>query len=139
MGCNCDNCGGTVKGLHHIGIRVSDAQKSEQFYADALGFKKTAEYQNDSGTKLVFIRVGTCVIELIEAPVKKEYPTGIIDHVALEVADIEPLVCRLTEKRIMFDTGIISENPHMLGGTKNIFFKGPDGERIELFEAVEEV
>lgn len=136
MGCNCENCGGVVAGLHHIGIHVKDASVSEKFYVEALGFQKTAEFHNGN-TTLIFIQAGSCVIELIENANKDERPTGTIDHVALSVKDIEPFVCRLTEKRIRFDTGVIMTNPWLFGGAKNIFFKGPDGERIEFFEVPE--
>lgn len=133
MGCKCDGCGGVVTGLHHIGVHVRDARASEKFYVETLGFEKTHEFVNGP-TTLIFVRAGSCVIELIENAVKDDRPVGAIDHVALEVKDIEPFVCRLTEKLVNFDTGEIRENAWLFGGAKNIFFKGPDGERIEFFE-----
>ncbi|MBQ3080312.1 MAG: VOC family protein [Clostridia bacterium] len=136
MGCNCDNCGGVVTGLHHIGVHVRDAKISEKFYVELLGFEKTAEFHNGP-TTLVFVKAGSCVIELIENADKTERPKGVIDHVALQVKDIESLVCRLIEKQIVFDTMDIQVNPWLFGGAKNIFFKGPDGERIEFFEVPE--
>jgi len=133
MACNCNNCGGVVTGLHHIGVHVRDAKISEKFYVETLGFEKTYEFHNGP-TTLIFVKAGSCVIELIENANKDDRPVGTIDHIALEVKDIEPFVCRLTEKMVNFDTGEIRENPWLFGGAKNIFFKGPDGERIEFFE-----
>ncbi len=133
MACNCNSCGGAVTGLHHIGVHVKDARASEKFYVEDLGFEKTHEFVNGQ-TTLIFVKAGTCIIELIENANKDERPVGTIDHIAMEVTDIEPFVCRLTEKMIKFDTGVISKNDWLFGGAKNIFFKGPDGERIEFFE-----
>lgn len=133
MGCNCENCGGVVTGLHHIGVHVRDARASEKFYVETLGFEKTNEFVNGP-TTLIFVKAGGCVVELIENANKDDRPVGTIDHIALQVKDIEPFVCRLTEKMVNFDTGEIRENPWLFGGAKNIFFKGPDGERIEFFE-----
>ncbi|MBQ1257788.1 MAG: VOC family protein [Clostridia bacterium] len=133
MACNCNNCGGVVTGLHHIGVHVRDAKVSEKFYVDLLGFEKTHEFHNGP-TTLIFVRAGSCVIELIENANKDDRPVGTIDHICLEVKDIEPFVCRLTEKMVNFDTGEIKENAWLFGGAKNIFFKGPDGERIEFFQ-----
>lgn len=136
MACNCEKCGGEIKGLHHIGVHVRDAHVSEKFYVDVLGFEKTVQFQNGP-TTLIFVKAGSCVIELIENANKDDRPVGTIDHVALVVKDIEPLVCRLIEKQVNFDTGEIKTNPWLFGGAKNIFFKGPDGERIEFFEEPE--
>ena len=95
MACNCSLCGGEVIGLHHIGVHVKDARVSEKFYVEDLGFEKTHEFVNGN-TTLIFVRAGSCIIELIENANKDERPVGTIDHIAMEVKDIEPFVCRLT-------------------------------------------
>ncbi|NLG23788.1 MAG: VOC family protein [Clostridiales bacterium] len=133
MGCKCDNCGGGIVGLAHIGIRVRDMEVSKKFYIDALGFELTDECQMGA-TKLAFLNIGDCKIELIQPADYAERVPGQIDHIAVEVTEIEPLVCRLIEKGVRFDTDQISDAPGLLGGVRNIFFSGPDGERIEFFE-----
>ena len=54
-----------IKGLHHIGVKVRDAQTSVRFYEELLDFKKTDEFRNGN-SHLTFLRAGTCVLELIE-------------------------------------------------------------------------
>ena len=133
MECKCDKCGGKITGLAHIGIRVADMDASIKFYVDTLGFELTNE-QSMGATKLAFLNIGTCLLELIQPADFAPREAGSIDHIAVEVIDIEPLVCRLIEKGVKFLTDGINVVPELLGGVKNIFFEGPDGERIEFFE-----
>lgn len=124
-----------IKGLHHIGVKVRDAQTSVRFYEELLDFKKTDEFRNGN-SHLTFMRAGTCVLELIEKPEIERMPAGNIDHVALDVDNIEEIVEKLKARRVEFVNGEINHCDWIYGGVKNIFFKGPDGERIELFEVI---
>ncbi len=135
MGCNCENCGGRTLGLHHIGVMVRDIEASKAFYLGTLGFSLIDEADNN-GAKLALIGVGSCVIELIQRPDHEPRPAGIIDHIAIAVEDIDTLVCKLIEKQVVFETNAIGVFPHLFGGLKNIFFAGPDGERLEFFEPI---
>lgn len=135
MDCNCEKCGGKILGLAHIGIRVRDLEESIKFYTETLGFELTARQQPGS-SKLAFLHIGTCLLELIQPDPFEPREPGQIDHIAVEVTGIESLVCRLIEKRVHFLNDDIMFHPNLLGGVKNIFFTGPDGERIEFFEYV---
>lgn len=122
---------GIIKGLAHIGIFVKDMDASVKFYRDMLGFTVTDEYQ--MGSRLVFCSIGTCLLELIQP---KEYTPrvpGQVDHIAVEVENIEDLCDELRAKGVSIP-GKIDFNADLLGGVKNVFFEGPDGERIEFFE-----
>jgi catechol 2,3-dioxygenase-like lactoylglutathione lyase family enzyme len=122
---------GKVTGLAHIGVKVRDIEVSKKFYVDMLGFK--VDEENDLGRlKLVFLSNGNCLIELISSDVVPEAP-GQIDHICVEVTGIDELVAELKEKGLVFD-GEVSYGAAIRGGIKNIFFKGPDGERIEFFD-----
>ncbi len=133
MACNCKNCGGTITGLAHIGVRVSNMETSLRFYTDVLGFKLTSQ-QMLGTTHLAFLECGTCLIELIHPANFEPREAGQIDHIALEVKGIDSLVCRLIEKGVHFLSNSINTAPDLLDGVKNIFFTGPDGERFEFFE-----
>jgi lactoylglutathione lyase len=133
MACKCVNCGGKITGLAHIGIFVKSIEQSNAFYADKLGFEITGSHKMGD-TTLEFLRIGSCILELIEKPDYQPRSAGVIDHIAVEVEEIEPLVCKLIEKQIPFLTGEINDAKDLLGGVRNIFFTGPDGERIEFFE-----
>lgn len=119
---------GKIKGLAHIGIFVKDMQTSVQFYRDTLGFQVT-----DTCNNLCFCNIGTCLLELVEIRDYKPRTAGQVDHIAVEVENIEALCDELRARGVKMPDKI-GEMPHLLGGVKNIFFEGPDGERIEFFE-----
>lgn len=134
MACNCKNCGGRVVGLAHIGLYVSDLARSKAFYIDDLGFEPDGDYQLP-GCSISFVRAGSCVVELIRRDAHEPRPAGCFDHVCIEVEDIDTLVCKLIEKNVRFETDHVVDIPEL--SIRNIFFAGPDGERLEFFERAE--
>ena len=132
MSCNCENCGGRITGLAHVGIFVKDIAVSKAFYTEKLGMEVTHTANN--GIELAILQIGSMIIELVE---KKDDPAreaGPIDHLAFAVEDIETLMCKLIEKGIKFNTDEVQTVPGIFGGIKNLWFDGPDGERLEFFE-----
>jgi len=121
---------GKITGLAHIGIFVKDIDKSIDFYK-RLGF--TLDAEENPSIRLAFLSAGNCLIELVE---KKDEPTrsaGVIDHVAVVVDDIDAAIANANANGIEIDTGQVNAMT-ILGGIKNVFFEGPDGERLEFFE-----
>ena len=117
------------KGLAHIGIFTDDPQKCVDFYCENLGF--TPYHAAEFGpVKLRFVRCGSCVIEFVGAGSKPE--NGIVDHIALEVQNIEAIVKNLKAKGVPMEGEIGSMPGFFPNGFKNIFITGPAGERIEL-------
>ena len=119
-----------ITGLAHIGIYVKDINKSIDFYG-RLGFTLDNEEQTPSGTKLAFLSAGTCLIELVG--VNEESTAGVVNHIAMTVDNIEQAVANANANGIDIDTSQINNVP-ILGGIRNVFFTGPDGERLEFFE-----
>ena len=120
---------GNITGLSHIGIFVKDMEKSIDFYK-RLGF--TLDNRASIHVKLAFLSAGTCLIELIE---QKDVTraAGVVDHIAMEVDDIDAAIKRAKENGIAMDeSSVISRD--ILGGIKHMFFEGPDGERLEFFQ-----
>ena len=127
---------GRITGLAHIGIFTQDIDKSQAFYQDVLDFTLTNEEAMENGTRLAFLEAGTCIIELIQPGDPSsiaDRPNGRVDHVAIAVEGIEALAERLKTKGVQFETDAPGSAP-ICGGIKNIFFPGPDGERLEFFE-----
>ncbi len=126
-----------LTGLHHIGVFTSDIANSEKFY-EMIGFESYYKNAAPSGSQIVFVRAGSCVIELIQPTDSTKAlgrPEGQIAHIAIAVKDIESTVKELQAKGVVFDVEAPGHNPgFMAGGMKNIFFTGPAGERLELFE-----
>lgn len=121
-------------GLAHIGVYVADAEKSKDFYLNTLRFDLKAENELPNGVKLIFCDAGTCQIELICPPVSMRRPEGVVSHIAIECKNIEAWVEELRAKGVKFESEQVNVMDGLLGGAKNIFLNGPDGERIELWE-----
>lgn len=121
-------------GLAHIGILVTDAEASKDFYLNTLHFDLKAEHTLPSGVKLIFCDAGSCQIELVCPPAGMKKPEGVVSHIAIECKNIEGWVEELRAKGVKFESDRIGVMAELLGGAKNIFLNGPDGERIELWE-----
>ncbi len=128
-----------ILGLSHVGIKTLDSEKSVDFYKNILGFQHYYKFVSKEGFRLDFLRLGSCVVELINnhKTTENDMDTeGTVAHIALEVLNMESLIDELKKKGI--DTwqtettgGSIDIFPT---GVKNMFFKGPSGEMIEFME-----
>lgn len=121
---------GNLLGLAHIGIFVKNIDASIDFYK-RLGF--TVDNEENMGIRLAFMSAGTCLLELVEQKDWAARPAGVVDHIAITVDDIDAAVANANKNGISVDASKISAAP-LLGGIKNVFFEGPDGERLEFFE-----
>ena len=119
------------RGLAHIGIMTDDPKRCAEFYIDNLGFRYY--HEKDMGqVQIVFVENGGCVIEFVSRGARSG--VGAVDHIALEVQGIEAIVDELRAKGVKFETEKINCMDVFPCGCKNIFFKGPAGERLELFD-----
>lgn len=132
----------SLKGLAHIGIFTINMENTLAFYKDILGME--VSYEKDlvrpgGTTKLGFVRAGSLVLEFIQ-PANTEgildKKGGIVDHIAIEVKDIEGLAGRLRTQGVAFETSDVVEIGELFDGVKAIFFSGPSGERLEFFEYI---
>ena len=121
---------GKITGLAHIGIFVKDIDKSIDFYK-RLGF--TLDTEEKPSIRLAILSAGNCLIELVEKKDEPTRPAGVIDHVAVTVDDIDAAIVNANANGIEIDAGQVN-TMGILGGIKNVFFEGPDGERLEFFE-----
>src|SRR5262245_11835266 len=81
----------SLVGLHHAGMYVSDLQRSIAFYGEAFGLE-VAERLRFGEEDIVFLSVGAGRLELIHAAGVASRGTGIVDHVAFAVDDLDSLV-----------------------------------------------
>lgn len=119
--------------LTHLGIVVKDCERSADFYCQVLGCSLIDHLVNDT-LEIIYLKCGDFTIELLEyiAPPPVTRGTGVYDHLAFTVSDLQAAVASLKEQGFAFE----SDNPLLtMNGKKIIFFFGPDGERIELMEA----
>ena len=122
---------GKIEGLAHIGIFVKDMEASIGYYKK-LGFTLDKE-ESFGNLELAFLSAGTCLIELVKPEEYSKRVAGPIDHIAVVVDDIEAAVANACANGINIDASKIAFAP-VLGGIRNVFFEGPDGERIEFME-----
>lgn len=119
----------------HIGIVVSDLERSKAFYR-ALGFVDGNERIMADKT-LSFMRLGALEVELfaynesVPAPDLPERVLG-FKHLALETQDIDAAFLELREAGIIGEDIAIREMPD---GWRLLFFPDPDGMEIEIKQA----
>lgn len=125
-----------MNGLHHIGLVVSDIEKSILFYTDSLGFALEKRWINPlNGAKIALMHSFGCTYELIEY-VRNDYKgEKPYNHIAVLVEDVEKIMEKFREKKIWLD----SDTPRIImqGRGKIVFCCGPDGELIELHQRLE--
>jgi lactoylglutathione lyase len=142
MGCGKGGCGcEEITGLAHVGLFVEDIEVSKAFYADVLCFEcfdESVEKSDKGDVKIAFMRLGSCVLELVQFPEKKKRSTdSIIAHIALNVMDIEIVQACLEKKGIQFETEKPVISPKVFDkGVKYLMFAGPDGEVLEINETL---
>ena len=120
----------TVIGLHHAGVHVASLERPIAFYEAVFGLYLAGRLSLGP-EQLAFLEVGTCRIELIaDGAAGRE--TGVVDHLAIEVDELDPWVPLLRERGVRLLDDAPVEVPAL--GARTLFCLGPDGERIELFE-----
>jgi lactoylglutathione lyase len=120
----------SVVGLHHAAVHVSHLERSADFY-QAVFRLAVAERLSLGTEQLVFLHAGDARLELI-ADGRGSRETGVIDHVAFEVDDLDEWLIRLRQQGVP----LLDEAPVEVRqlAARILFCLGPDGERIELFE-----
>lgn len=132
-----------IKSLNHMGLVVSDLDKSRAFYVGFLGFAEVprppnflfggAWFRADSGYEVhVILAADTTSNSGIPEPgrAKKE---GLSTHFAFEVDDLDGYIKRANELGIEIVGGPFNRG---LGATQ-LYAQDPDGFQVELFERTE--
>jgi lactoylglutathione lyase len=129
---------GNFRGLQHIGIPVTNLEKSKAFYKE-LGFTPvmSAPFKNENGIgQCCMVRRKDTILELYQLPEIelheiKERRDGRIDHIAFDVNNIS-----LAYKELMKAGFAIESEPVSLDfwdkGCQYFTVIGPDGERLEF-------
>ena len=135
--------------LTHIGICVSELERSVQFYRDVLGFEEVSRLQMQgaiterlldiAGGELqaVYLKLGGTVIELLYYPAAGHIAVDVprpmnrlgLSHISLTVADPDAVAQAIAHSggKILEQTRFAHE-----GVTRALFVTDPDGMRIEL-------
>jgi catechol 2,3-dioxygenase-like lactoylglutathione lyase family enzyme len=143
------------KGMHHIGITVSDLERSIKFYHEVLGLEfanePTSVFSGEALAKGVGVQgaslrqvsfwIGDSQMELLgyktpPSPNRVVPPNNALGaaHAAFLVDDIHAKKRELEAKGVTFysDVNIVDDGP--LAGWRWCYFADPDGVSLELVE-----
>lgn len=123
-----------ITGLTHAAVRVTDIDKSLEFYSNVLGLSEQFRLTNDEGKPwLVYLKIAERqFIELFPgATGSHDAPTtaGLV-HICLEVDDIQATYKELTGR------GLVTRGEPIVGGDGSWQFwtNDPDGNPIECHQ-----
>jgi catechol 2,3-dioxygenase-like lactoylglutathione lyase family enzyme len=121
------------KALDHVGLKVTDMDRSLRFYCDGLGLELLRRSDKGPGIAAAVLRVGTQEMNLFSDPgfaavASADNPPG-LDHFCLEIdsASIDELVAALGHAGIA-----VAKPPVKRSDGVSLFVSDPDGCRVEL-------
>jgi catechol 2,3-dioxygenase-like lactoylglutathione lyase family enzyme len=118
-------------GLQHIGLPAKDFNKTLEFY-QSIGFKETMRtYVGEQDHPVLFLKKGNLVLEVYQSENAK-HQTGAIDHIALDVNDIEKIHDEITQPGLDSFKGTIESLPFWENGVRYFTILGPNGEKVEF-------
>jgi catechol 2,3-dioxygenase-like lactoylglutathione lyase family enzyme len=131
---------GNLQGLQHLGLPVTDLERSKDFYAQ-LGFTETlrTEIQEELNViQVAMMEHENFTIELYQLGQERRQEIaqrvdGHIDHVALNVLDIDQAYAEIKAAglEILEDDAPVFL-PFWEHGVKYFTVRGPDGEKVEF-------
>lgn len=116
-------------GVQHIGIPTNDIAATIEFYKK-LGFEIAFETVNN-GNKVAFLKLKTLVIETYENHMAK-MEAGAIDHIAIDVKDIQETFAYINEKGLNTTNDTVHELPFWDNGVQFFTIEGPNKEKVEF-------
>ncbi|MDD3921871.1 MAG: VOC family protein [Eubacteriales bacterium] len=120
-----------ITGIQHIGIPTASVADTAAFY-ESLGFAR--QWENADGSVL-FLQLGSCVIETYQY----DAPAGIagaIDHIALNVQDIERVFFLAKELGLPMLDEQINTLPFFKHGVRFFTVQGVNGEKVEFNQII---
>jgi catechol 2,3-dioxygenase-like lactoylglutathione lyase family enzyme len=141
-----------IEGFEHVALEVQNAEASMRFYVDVFGAVESTRWESKMAgiRRIIFIRLGDAVIELIEREGTKEqfqdHGDAGIKHICLRVTHLEAVMAMVERIGVKVVQGImvidgshyeavLSDGTMDLGkGMKRAVVADPDGILIELLE-----
>src|SRR5580658_1114996 len=122
-----------VKRLHHTRYRVSDLERTVNFYKDVLGLAELRRHKSPRGSELVFLKAPQSeeLIEICSFPASG--PVHVqpdLTHLGFEVESLEEFGRHLDSLGLNYSDGPTTRP----GGGGFAFIDAPEGYEIELIE-----
>ena len=120
-----------VTGLQHIGLPTANFEETLRFY-QSLGFTEVLKTNNPSSSEQVaFLSLTNLIIEVYESENVVGKP-GAIDHIALDVTNIEAAFEFAVQENYNLLDRAIQFLPFWEKGVQFFTILGPNGEKIEF-------
>lgn len=124
-----------IAGLAHVAIKVTNLDRSLDFYVNKLGFPEMLRLYNDNGsTWLVYLRItDDQYLEVFPGAENDRAPgwnANGMNHMCLAVENIDGLVKQIEAAGIP----LLMPLKLALDGNWQAWIEDPDGNRIELME-----
>jgi catechol 2,3-dioxygenase-like lactoylglutathione lyase family enzyme len=125
--------------LQHLGLVVADLERSRRFYGEALGLEEVPRPQNFTFSGAWFKCGGDQIHLLAEGDTTSQAggpepgpgaEVGLIQHLALEVDDLDAACRRLEEHDVSLFGGPMPRGD----GVTQVFVLDPDRHVVELFQ-----
>lgn len=121
----------TINGLQHIGLPTNDLEKTLAFY-EGLGFSVALRKVNEAaGEQVAFLQMKGLMIETYQNGCAAGRP-GAIDHLALDVTDVDALFERLRDSGYELLDDAVQFLPFWERGVRFFTILGPNGEKVEF-------
>lgn len=112
----------------HVGIYVENLESSVEYYRDLFGFKVHSRL-NDHGIHIVFMDMGSGLLQLKQSSMLGTPGHGKYNHFAIHTDDYDGFLTSLDERDINYWE--MSLGP----GKRLVNFTDPSGHDIEVCEA----
>ena len=137
-----------VERVGHIGILVSDFERSFKFYTETMGCKVTNRRKGADGRETAFLRFGECHHDFViaTAPEGADVTSSLggerlIQQIALLVKDREAYLEGLAH---LYKHGVTPASKPLVhgpeggggvqgSGSRSFYFLDPDGNRLEIY------
>ena len=122
-------------GFHHLSMKVKDLEKSVEFYT-SLGFVERVSW-GEAPKRTVLLDTGDHnYFEISQGDPNQVYGEGVFKHISLRVDDCEAALAtaRKTGAEVTVETRDVTLKSSIPIQIRIAFFKGPDGELVELFQ-----
>jgi catechol 2,3-dioxygenase-like lactoylglutathione lyase family enzyme len=122
-------------GFHHLSMKEKDLEKSIEFYT-SLGFVERVSW-GEAPKRTVLLDTGDHnYFEISQGDPSQIYDEGVFKHIALRVDDCEAALAmaRKAGAEVTVETREVTLKSSTPIPIRIAFFKGPDGELVELFQ-----
>ena len=123
-------------GFHHLSMSVRDLTKTIKFYTEGLGFVERVSW-GEAPKRTVLLDTGDGnYFEISQGDTEQVYEEGIFKHIALRVDDCKAAIelARIAGAEVTMETRDVNLSSVPQIPIRIAFFKGPNGEIVELFQ-----